>query len=422
MSDDDPHASASTAVLLPTASVAVFSARPEMLEVARALKNDWRFARVDVQAHEGDADTAIEMYKRYASPDLLMVQTETIDEAFTDKLGKLAEYCEARTAAIVVGPVNDVALYRRLVGMGISDYLVHPVELGVLSEVIAKSLLTRLGVMDSRLAVVVGTKGGVGASSIAQGLAWAASEVMGQKTLLLDVAGGWSTLGVGMGFDPSTTLAEAARAANKKSVEDFGRMLFSASDTLKVLASGGDVMLERPISHAQMESILDIALVQFPLVILDLSAAAITLRQKALVRANTIFMVSTPTLPALRLGRTLIQEISSLRSDVSTALRFIMNMQGRNAASEVPPKDVKEALDVAPAATVSFLPKLFMGCESEGQKLLDLRDGEAITRETFVPLLRGSVLGHVIESKADKGEGAKKKGGGFLGGLFGGGK
>lgn len=414
---DQTDAALSTAVLLPTASIGVFSTHAETLESARALAKDWRFARVEVAAHEGDANTAIATYQRHASPDLMIVQTDTIDDAFTEKLGELASYCEERTSAIVIGPVNDVALYRKLVGMGVSDYLVHPVTVDVLSEVIAKSLLEKLGVMDSRLLVVAGTKGGVGASVIAQALAWGASDVMGQKTLLLDVAGGWSTLGVGMGFDPSTTLSEAARAANKKSVEDFSRMLFEASDKLSVLASGGDIMLERPISHGQMESILDLALTQFPLVILDISGTAHSLRHKALVRANTVALVSTPTLPSLRMARTLMNELRNVRADTASSLRLITNMRGANAASEVPEGDIKEALDLAPAAEIPFNPKLFMSAESEGQKLLELRDGEALIKDTLVPLLRSSVLSHVAESAGDK-DGGEKKGGGFLAGLF----
>ena len=39
----------------------------------------------------------------------------------------------------MIGPVNDVQLYRHLTGMGISDYLVRPVESEHLVEALANA-------------------------------------------------------------------------------------------------------------------------------------------------------------------------------------------------------------------------------------------------------------------------------------------
>src|SRR5262249_39068953 len=153
-----------------------YSRDRETLEAARNLINDWRFARVEIAVEEGDVDIAAAAYKEIASPDLVIVQTETIDEAFAKKLEELGAQCSEGTAAIVIGPVNDVYLYRRMIDMGISDYLVRPVKTDILADVIAKSLIERIGVTDSRLIAFVGAKGGVGTSALAQAAAWGVSE------------------------------------------------------------------------------------------------------------------------------------------------------------------------------------------------------------------------------------------------------
>ena len=113
-----------TAVLLPESSVAVFSKDQETLASARTLETDWRFARVVVGVEEGGIDSAILSYQEFESSDLLIIQTETMDDSFTAKLEELASHCDEGTAAIVIGPENDVNLYRKLIDMGISDYLV----------------------------------------------------------------------------------------------------------------------------------------------------------------------------------------------------------------------------------------------------------------------------------------------------------
>src|ERR1035437_10802085 len=110
-----------TAVLLPRARVALFTRDAETKEAFTALEKDWRFARVALEVKEGDADLAISMFQTETSPDLVLVQTDKIDDGFSGKLEALAAACADGTAAIVIGPVNDVNLYRKLVGMGVSD-------------------------------------------------------------------------------------------------------------------------------------------------------------------------------------------------------------------------------------------------------------------------------------------------------------
>ena len=107
--------------------------------------------------------------------------------------------------------------------MGISDYLVRPIMPDVLKEVVAKALIAQLGVSDSRLIAFVGAKGGVGTSSLAQLAAWTTSKSLEQKTLLMDGAGGWSSLSVGIGFDPSANLHELQGQSKHKT-----RMLWNA--------------------------------------------------------------------------------------------------------------------------------------------------------------------------------------------------
>ena len=115
-----------TSILLPASSIAVYSKEQQTLQSARDLENDWRFARVQVSGEEGDVETAIETYAEVASPDLIIIQTDTIDEGFTERLGALAAHCEEGTSAIIIGPDNDVNLYRKLIDMGVSDYMVSP--------------------------------------------------------------------------------------------------------------------------------------------------------------------------------------------------------------------------------------------------------------------------------------------------------
>ena len=137
--------SAENNILLPNAGVDLFLKDKETIEAARSLVDDWRFARVNVNVEEGDVETAIRNYAEVGSPSLIIIETDTTDDSFIERLGKLSENCAEDTNAIIIGPVNDVNLYRNLTSLGISDYLVRPVAAKPLSEVIAATLIDKLG-------------------------------------------------------------------------------------------------------------------------------------------------------------------------------------------------------------------------------------------------------------------------------------
>lgn len=358
-----------TSILLPTARVDLFLKDPATIEAARALSQDWRYARVSINIHEGDVDHAIRAYGTGVSPAMILVETDTTDESFTNRLGELSGLCDEGTSAVVIGPVNDVNLYRSLTAMGVSDYLVRPVPIETLSEVIAGALVEKLGTSGSRLIAMVGSKGGVGVSSLAQILSWGISDTLSQKTFLFDAAGGWSTLGVGMGFEPTSGTSEAMRAVTNKDTDAFRRMLFHPNDKLAVLGTGAESMLDYAAQGQSFEDILNTAMASYPVVVADLSGAPASVKKTILTRAHETILVATPTLSSLRAARTLMNEIKKLVGGTHSSIHLLINMAGIAPGKEIGKGDIQTAMDIAPSALIPFDPKSFIGAENEGRKL-----------------------------------------------------
>tara|TARA_R110002095_G_scaffold90802_1_gene79189 strand:+ start:8878 stop:10125 length:1248 start_codon:yes stop_codon:yes gene_type:complete len=401
-----------TDTLLPEARLFVFSKDKDTLVSTSELQKDWRFARVDIKAEAGDVKAAIETFKTQPSPDLLIIQTDEINDQFTDDLGELSNYCEEGTSAIIIGPVNDVYLYRELINMGVSDYLVRPIKPNVLKEVVAKALISQLGVSDSRLIAFIGAKGGVGTSSLVQIAALTAAKTLEHKTLLMDGAGGWSSLSVGLGFDPSATLHEVARAVETDNEDALKRMLFEYSDKLMLLASGADAMLDPSIASTQYEAILDNLMVKYPVVFVDLSGADPALKKTVISRAHKTIVVTTPTVTSLRFSRSLIKEVSEVRGGDSDDVSLVVNMEGVSKANEVDQAAIAEALDIKPALSIAYMPALFLKHESEIAQMLADKEG-AVMANAFLPMLRKIIAGGKEESteKTDQNAGIL---GGFL--------
>lgn len=380
MSDQNNSSDINT--LLPQAEVHFHTKDASVTDAIESLRNDWRYKRVSIIHTEGLLEQAINYYAEYEAPSLLIVETDSIDDGFMEHLDNLAGNLDEGTAAIIIGPVNDVYVYRKLVAMGVSDYLVRPVDPHVLSEVIAKTLVDKIGVSNSRLIAVTGTKGGSGVSSLAQAVAFTLSEQQNQKTLIMDAAGGWSYLSVALGQEPASTLTDAARTANANNKEDLERIQVKLNDNLTLLACGGDSLFDDPISAKDFELLLNQLMTHHPYVVLDLSAAPAHIARTAAQRANKILVTATPTLPSLRIARTIQKEISDLRGGDSDEndVKLIINAQGLDKATEVSTADIEAALETKIDLTIPYDPKLFRAAESQGKTINENKASEKLLK------------------------------------------
>lgn len=377
-------------ILLPEARIVLYSNKKTNRAAVEELRKDWRFARVQIETHDGDVTNAIADCANGESPTLLIIQSAKINEDFAAALEELAVHCEEGTGAIIVGPDNDIDLYRRLVDMGISDYLVHPLQTDIVGDVIAKTLIQELGTKDSHLMSFIGAKGGVGTTALCAAMALGISKYLGQKTALLDGSGGWSPFNVSMGIEPTASLREAAEAAAAGDEDSLTRMLQSVSPALDVLASEGCDSFSRPVTPEQLEGLHDMLMARYPFVITDLSDSSAGIRKVILHKSHQIGVVSIPTIPALRQARTLINDIAELRGGHHEGVHLIINMQGMSGGSEISTKDIEEAVGQEVSACIRFLPKLFIGTESEGKNLIDDKEGAAIIQHQLLPLVTKS--------------------------------
>ncbi|MBI1216357.1 MAG: AAA family ATPase [Alphaproteobacteria bacterium] len=369
-----------TAALLPTSRVDFYVLDDGTEATARKLSDDWRFARVDVQITRAGIDHAINTYGQYASPELIIIETDDISDAFIEKLGGLAGVCAQGTDAVIIGPMNDVHLYRSLVGMGVRDYLVRPVGEKDLLHIIARVLVDKRGTAGARLVAVVGSKGGVGTTSVAQALASIMAEQLKQKTLLMDAAGSSGSLGIAFGAEPATNFAEAVRIGSEGTEDDMKRIIQPATEQLSLLVCGGEAMLSDRPDPDGVEALVTRIMQKYPVVVMDLSGSSVPIQKRILALAGHVVVVSTAQLPALRNCRTLLNELRHMRNGTE-GTELVINMQGVAGSDEVPLRELKNALDREHSAVIAHLPKIFAGSEAAGKGALSIKGGDDVFKQ-----------------------------------------
>lgn len=355
-----------TSILLPASRVDFFALNEGTAATAQKLAADWRFARVGIQVNNSGIESAVAHYAQTPSPELIIIETDDISDHFIQQLGGLAGVCAPGTDAVIIGPTNDVHLYRSLIGMGVRDYLVRPVAEKDLVNVISKALVEKRGLAGARLIAVVGGKGGVGATAVSQVLAWISADTLKQKTLLMDLAGSNSTLGISYGVEPSTSFSEAVRIGASGSEDDMKRIVQHMGENLSLLVCGGEPILNARPDADGVETLVSRLLQKYPVVVMDLSGASRAVQKRILGLAASVVLVTTPILSALRNTRTYMGEIKSVRTNLKD-VALVVNMTGMAGSEEVPYKDIQAALDMEPAAKIPFAPKIFLGSEASGK-------------------------------------------------------
>ena len=120
---------------------------------------------------------------------------------------------------IALGAINDVGLYRDLVAAGANDYLVIPPSRDALTAVLDQRP-GDLKATDSGLGQVtafIGSRGGVGTTSVAVGCAWILAEEYGEKTALLDLDLHFGTVALKLDSEPGGGLCEALESSPRAS-------------------------------------------------------------------------------------------------------------------------------------------------------------------------------------------------------------
>jgi pilus assembly protein CpaE len=347
--------------LLPAAKIACFWGQNYTADLFGQLGKDWRFARVKIQNDKGDIADAIARYKNETSPDLLILETDFTDSEFTKQLIALAQVCGDHTSALLIGPENDITLYRQLRQLGVTDYLVRPVALPDLIEAIAKILTERLGLGQSMLTAVLSAKGGVGTTRLSQALAQSFAQFLHEKCTLMDGGAPASPLLGTYGITPQITWTDAVALAGKPNPDVMRSMLHTVATDLKVLAAGdGMAILGEPLSADDFIVVADKLMQREAHIVADISQAS--LRNKVIAHAHNMVVVTTAEPAALKQTKILLDDIHKIQGPEASVF-VVVNKTKLLGGAESADKEIEKLLGVKPFVMIPFASDIFTAIE-----------------------------------------------------------
>jgi hypothetical protein len=146
-------------------------------------------------------------------------------------------YCDPDTRVVIVGHVNDVTLYRELIRNGISEYIVAPVSIADLMNVVSTLFVDPEAEPLGRSIAFVGAKGGVGSSTIAHNVSWAFRPCSSPRSFIADMDLPFGTANLNFDQDPAQGIAEAVFSSDRIDEVYLDRLLAKCAEHLSLLAA-----------------------------------------------------------------------------------------------------------------------------------------------------------------------------------------
>ena len=217
---------------------------------------------------------------------------------------RLVTLCGEDHKVIVIGSANDVSLYRRFLGTGIADYLVKPLTNETLSQAMATALRNGSKGKDeskeAKTIVVIGTRGGIGASTIAVNIGWLLSHDMKVNCALLDLDMQFGTSSLSLDLEPGRGLRDIVSSPQRVDSLMIASSMTSESDLFSVLGAEEAVDEHIEIDSGAITALLKDIKTNFDCVVIDLPRHLIAAQKRLLATAQDIVLVTELSLAGIR--------------------------------------------------------------------------------------------------------------------------
>ena len=301
------------------------------------------------KCNKGGLRNAVQSLSISASPNILMVDLSESGDPLND-INALAEVCEPGTVVIAIGQVNDVRLYRDLLSSGIHDYLLKPLSPGQIRDALvnAQAIFASPKHNDGANAkshistAVIGTRGGVGASTLATSLAWLFSADNKLPTALLDLDIHFGTGALALDLEPGRGLTDAIENPSRIDGLFIERAMICANDNLAILSAEAPITAPLMTDGAAFVQLEEEFRQAFEMTVIDLPRNMLINFPHLLADVNVVVLTTEMTLAS---ARDAIRLLSWLKSNASHAQVMVVANKVQQGVAEISKADFEASIE-----------------------------------------------------------------------------
>ena len=358
-------------VNVPRINIGVFCDNQKTGEAIQAASIDRRMSKAHTTIQLGGINSAVEAYRGEATPNVIVVESHGDRNQIMAELASFAEVCQPTTKVIVIGHVNDVILYRELIKNGVSEYLVAPINPMQFIETIAHLYSDPKAAPLGRIVAFVGSKGGVGSSTIAHNVAWAISQRLNMETVITDLDLPFGTSALNFNQDGGGGIFEALGQPDRVDGTLMDRLMTKLGNKLSLLNGPSGIDREMAIDAHAVETVLNIVRHSAPMIAVDVPNIWAPWVKHTLLSADEVVITATPELPSLRNAKNLVDMLKAGRPH-DRHPRLILNQVGVPKRPEIPAADFGKAIGIEPSAIIPHDPQSFGLAQGNGQMVFEV--------------------------------------------------
>ncbi len=237
-------------------------------------------------------------------PKLAIVDLDNQDQPI-QIAARLVSLCGPASKLIAVGSANDVHLYRNMLAAGLADYLVKPLSAELLTQAMLLAAQDKgaggaSAAKDAKIIVVLGVRGGAGASTVATNLAWIVAHEMKKKCALLDLDLQYGTSALSLDVEPGHGLRDVLSSPQRVDALMISGALVQESDALSVLSAEETLEETLHVDAGAVASLLKEIRGTHQAVIVDLPRHLAASQKRLLATAHDIVLATEMSLAGIR--------------------------------------------------------------------------------------------------------------------------
>ncbi len=220
----------------------------------------------------------------------------------------LIEDCPANTHLIVIGKDDLISLYRELKHAGVTDYLSLPLQENIVKSAINEAMTSPVTRLSKEAAtqlkpfvVVIGAKGGVGASTVCVNLAYVTASEFNKKVCLIDLDLYHDSACVMLDLNQNAGLNDALSEVDRLDDTFLKRLILQKDDKLSVLTGQLPLGQDANFSEESIHKLVTMLRGRFDFIFADLPSSLNTsFSREALKLANSVIIVTDLSLVSIQ--------------------------------------------------------------------------------------------------------------------------
>ena len=240
--------------------------------------------------------------------DVFIVDLDTNVEQALALIEKICSH-EAAATVMATSARSDAGLLIRSMQAGAREFLAEPLTAKTITEAVARALARREKSQElapaGKVVMFVGAKGGSGVTTVATNLSIALTKQSCGKVAIVDMDLQVGEVALGLNLTSQFSVLDALRNEDRLDGDFLSSLLVRHTSGLTVLAAPEQYTAFHPVSSG-VKKLFTLLRRQFAFVVVDAGTASGHAEETLLDLADTVYLVTEASVPALRNARRLL--------------------------------------------------------------------------------------------------------------------